>query len=256
MAEKKESKLTKEEMDELVLAHRGWANSIAKSVARAWSMDWELDGLDGAAMEALIFCAGRFDPDMSVPFKSYARRRIHEASTEAARRSKGWQRGAGSEKRTERLAREVAVELFDIFPDLRSGRMPVDITEEEGSKAQRIAIQQLLIGASIIATKRGVEAAHPDEALDFKHMFTNISELEPVHQSIIWQVYWEGKSLRGVASDWDTDELNVIREHKVLLKYLHKKMSSKTPPDIPKVRPGLQEIARNLEPITNFDIFT
>lgn len=256
MSKKVECKFTKKELDELVLEHRNWANSIAKSVARAWSMDWELDGLDGAAMEALIFCAGRYDPEMGVPFKSYARRRVHEASTEAARRSKGWQRGAGTEKRTERLAREVAVELFDIFPDLRSGRMPTDITEQEGSKAARIAIQQLLIGASIIATRRGVEAAQPDEALEFKGMFANIAELEPIHQAIIWYVYWEGKSLRGVASEWETDELNVIREHKVLLKYLHKKMSSTSPPEIPKVRPGLKDIANTFEPLNNFDIFS
>jgi RNA polymerase sigma factor (sigma-70 family) len=250
-----ETKLTKPEIDEIVLEHRGWAISIAKSVARAWSLDWELDGLDGAAMEALIFCAERYEPNRSVPFKSYSRRRIHEASTEAARKSRGWQRGAGSSKRTERLAREVAVELFDIFPDLRSGKLPTDITEEDSSKAARIAIQQLLIGASIIATRRGIEAANPEEALEFKEMFTTIAELEPIHQSLIWHVYWEGKSLRGVATDWETDELNVIREHKVIIEYLQKRMSDGSPPEIPKIRPGLRDIAERIEPLKNFDMF-
>ena len=37
--------------------HYGWAESIARAVARAWNLDWRLDGLDGAAMEALIFCS-------------------------------------------------------------------------------------------------------------------------------------------------------------------------------------------------------
>ncbi|MCB0335369.1 MAG: hypothetical protein KDD62_03665, partial [Bdellovibrionales bacterium] len=162
--------LSTEEADKLVVDHMGWTQSIAKSVARAWNLDWELDGLDGAAMEALIFCARRFDPERGVPFKGYSRRRIHEASTEAARQSKGWRRGAGTKSRTEKLARQVSAELFDIFPDLRSGQLPYDISEESGTQGARIAIQQLLIGASVIATRQGIEAALPDEAMDYKRL--------------------------------------------------------------------------------------
>src|SRR5262245_28432393 len=97
--------LSIEEADQLVLEHQGWAESIARSVARAWNMDWRLDGLDGAAMEALIFCARRFDPARGVPFRGYARKRIHEASTDAARKSRGWRKGLGTTSKSEQQAR-------------------------------------------------------------------------------------------------------------------------------------------------------
>jgi len=74
--EKEESesqRLSQEEANNLVVEHHGWAESIARSVARAWNLDWRLDGLDGAAMEALIFCSRRFDPGRGIPFKGYAR---------------------------------------------------------------------------------------------------------------------------------------------------------------------------------------
>ena len=80
----------------LVEENAGWAASIARSVARAWNMDWQLDGLDGGAYEGLLFCARRYDPTLGVPFRAYARRRIHEASTEEARKSKNWKKGVGS----------------------------------------------------------------------------------------------------------------------------------------------------------------
>ena len=92
----------------LIEDHMGWATSIAKSVARAWNMDWQLDGLDGGAYEGLLFCARRFDPARGVPFRGYARRRIHEACTEEARKSKEWQRGTGSQSEEEVEARELS----------------------------------------------------------------------------------------------------------------------------------------------------
>ena len=234
-----ESILPLEEANELVLEHQGWSESIARAVARSWSMDWRANGLDGAAYEALIFCSRRFDPELGVPFKGYARRRIHEASTEAARKSKGWTRYSGSEKRTERLARNVSAELFDAFPELRSGKLPFD----NDSKGQRAAIQQLLLGASIIVAKQGIAGALPDEAIEYKSLITKLTRMEPVHQQLIWMVYWEGRSLRNVGKEWDTDELNVIREHKVLLEYIqkcHGKGDAATPP---RVRPGLKPIS-------------
>jgi len=238
--------LSIEEANELVLEHQGWTESIAKSVARSWNLDWRLDGLDGAAMEAVIFCSRRFQPDRGVPFRGYARKRIHEASTEAARQSKGWKRGAGTASRTERLAREVSAELFNIFPELRSGQLPYS-DEEGGDRGTRIALQQLLIGASVIATKQGLEAALPDEVMDYKKMIVIVSTLEPVHQLLIWKVYWEGSSLRNVASEWETDELNVIREHKVILAFVQKAISKGKQTKTPRVRPGLKEIGIKLK---------
>ncbi len=238
--------ISREASDELILEFKSWSESIAKSVARSWNLDWKLDGMDGAAYEALIFCARRFDPARGVPFKGYARKRIHESATEAARRSRGWRRGAGTQKRTERLAREVSAELFDVFPELRSGFLPYDTSVDGGTQGQRIAIQQLLIGASVIATKKGVEAALPDEAVDFKRMASKLTILHPLHQLLIYKVYWEGASLRGLAGEWNTDELNVIREHTVILKFLYKivEENQDTPP--PKIRPGLRDLLGNV----------
>lgn len=244
--QQEETALSVEEANELVLENRGWAESIARSVARSWSMDWRQDGLDGAAMEALIFCARRFNPARGVPFRGYARKRIHEAATDAARRSKGWRRGAGSAAQTERLAREVSAELFNIFPELRSGQLPYG-NDEESDQETRYAIQRLLIGASVIATRQGLESALPDEMMDYKRMLELLGELEDLHQMLMWKVYWEGISLRSLATDWETDELNVIREHKVILDYLQKALGRGRQAKRPRIRPGLRDMALKLK---------
>mgnify|MGYP000853983556 CR=1 len=231
--------LPREEADALVLEHRGWAESIARSVARAWNLDWELDGLDGAAMEALIFCARRFQPKRGVPFKGYARKRIHEASTEVARKCKSWHRGLGVSSPDEQRSREISADLLEIFPEVRVGEL-------DDSNA-RSAIRQMLVGASLLAVKQGMEAAQPDEFLDYKRMIENVASLEPIHQLIIWKVYWEGVSLRSLAEEWHTDGLNVIREHKTVIEYLHKDMSLKKDfLNKPKVRPGLRAKAKEI----------
>lgn len=236
--------LSIEEANQLVVDHQGWAESIARSVARSWNMDWRLDGLDGAAMEALIFCARRFQPARGVPFKGYARRRIHEASADAARKSKGWQKNLGGQSASDQKAREISSELLTIFPELRSGHLP--FSDEDGDGDARGAIRNLLVGASFIAAKQGISTSLPDEVMDYKRMIKIVADLENVHQMLLWKVYWEGASLRNLAVEWETDELNVIREHKVLLAFLFKQIGSQKPLLKPKIRPGLREIAMKL----------
>lgn len=236
--------LSIEEANQLVLEHQGWAESIARSVARSWNMDWRLDGLDGAAMEALIFCARRFQPARGVPFRGYARKRIHEASTEAARRSRGWKRG--SVTNAEHQAREVSAELFNVFPELRVGELPSGEDYGEGEDGSRAAIRELLVGASIIAFKQGMMSDQPDEQIDYKRMVEYVSDLDPVHQIMVWKLYWEGSSMRNLATEWEIDELNVIREHKVLLAFLAKSFAKGKSAPPPKVRPGLKAIGIKL----------
>ncbi|RMG44397.1 MAG: hypothetical protein D6719_01905 [Candidatus Dadabacteria bacterium] len=237
--------LSEEEANRLVLEHQGWAESIAKSVARAWNMDWRLDGLDGAAMEALIFCSRRFQPERGVPFRGYARKRIHEASTEAARRSRGWRRGSSATRR----AREISAEMLNMYPELRSGRLPYpDESSGYGEDNVRSAVRQLLVGATLISARQAITESSPEEAMDYKKLVEIMAKMEPVHQLILWKVYWEGSSMRSVATEWNTDELNVIREHQVLLTYLQKTLSKGSPPNKKlKVRPGLKDVAIKLK---------
>jgi DNA-directed RNA polymerase specialized sigma subunit len=238
--------LSTEAANTLVEEHYSWATSIARSVARAWNLDWQLDGLDGAAMEALIFCARRFSPGRGVPFKGYARKRIHEASSDAARKCKGWRRTSTGNGSSEHQAREISAELVTIFPELREGQLYIDESGDlEGGT--RMAIRDLLLGASLIAAKQNIHATNPDEAMDYKKMIGFIVALEPVHQQLVWKVYWEGLSMRSVATEWETDELNVIREHKALMAYLQKSFAKGKPSAPPKVRPGLKAIAARLK---------
>jgi DNA-directed RNA polymerase specialized sigma subunit len=232
-----EERLSIEEANQLVIENQSWAESIARSVARAWNMDWKLDGLDGAAMEALIFCARRFNTKRGVPFRGYARRRIHEASTEQARKSRGWKSSTSGNK--DQKAREVSYELFNIFPELRVGDVALG---DESDSGVRSAIRQLIVGASLIAAKEGITTSSPDDIVDLKKLIKIVATLDAVHQYLIYKVYWEGLSLRTVAGEWNTDGLNVIREHKQLLTYLQKSIgNSKTSAMTkPKVRPGLR----------------
>lgn len=249
----KKQVLTQEEANKLVLEHQSWAEAIAKSVARGWNVHWQSEGLDGAAMEALIFCSRRYDPEMGVPFKSYARRRIHEASTESARKSKGWQKDAKTSKRTQRLARAISADLFEMFPQLRSGVIPGD---DDNDKGVRVGIQQLLISACVISTKHGMDSVSPDDATEFMNLANELSTMEPLHQLLMWKSYWEGYSLRGIASEWETDELNVIREHKVILTYLQKAFATGREVNIPRVRPGLTDANITLKDTEQYGIFS
>jgi DNA-directed RNA polymerase specialized sigma subunit len=235
--------LSEDEANELVVEYQGWAESIARAVARGWNMDWRLDGLDGAAMEALIFCSRRFDPTRGIPFKGYARKRIHEAATDAARKSKGWSRGVSNSSSAEAKARELSAELYGVFPELREGRLPVAESSGNDDADMRSAVRELLVGASIVASRQAVSTDPlPDDLVDYKRMVTVMAVLEPVHQWLLYRVYWDGLSLRTVASEWETDGLNVMREHKVLLAYLQKSMAAGKPAPKPKVRPGLKDL--------------
>lgn len=209
---------SEELVEQLVSEHMGWASSIARSVARAWNMDWQLDGLDGGAYEALLFCARRYDPERGVPFKSYARRRIHEAATEEARKSRSWQKRVGANTESDQVAREISARLFEVYPELRDGVLP-DVEGETLEKA-RDSIRQLLVSASLFASSPLVGTDSPDQALEYRELFRLLANLEPIHQQILWSVYWEGYSMRSIATDWDIDELAVIREHQELLNFL------------------------------------
>lgn len=244
-----------EEANQLVVEYQGWAESIARSVARAWNMDWRMDGLDGAAMEALLFCARRFQPNRGVPFKGYARKRIHEASTEAARKSKGWKKGLSSSS-SEQQAREISAELLQVFPELRMGELSV-ADDGNSEDSTRGAIRELLVSASILAAKQGFTSDQPDEHIDYKRMVEFMAELESVHQILLWKMYWEGSSMRNLASEWQMDELNIIREHKVLLAFLQKSFAKGKALPCPKVRPGLKAISIKIKreeegPFTKF----
>ena len=109
-----------------------------------------------------------------------------------------------------------------------------------------MALQRMLISASVIATKQGIEAAIPDEVLEYKQMLKTICCLEQVHQLLVWKIYWEGLSLRGLAAEWEIDELNVIREHKQIIDYMLKAFGKGVETKIPRVRPGLREVAARI----------
>ena len=241
----------------LVEENHGWATSIAKSVARAWNLDWQLDGLDGGAYEALLFCARRYDPARGVPFRGYARRRIHEASTQEARDSKSWQRGTGAGNAAEQESREISSRLFDVFPELRDGLLPSSAEETGGAFTARTSVRQLLAGASMVAAFENAGAENPAIALEYKELITLLSSLEPVHQEIVFAVYYKGQSMRNLAEEWKIDDLSVIREHKVVLEFLCNRLenpnSRKTNV---KIRRGLRGIAQEMRRSSNEGPFT
>lgn len=240
------------DVDALVTENLGWAESIARSVARSWNLDWQQDGLDGAAFEAILFCARRYEAERGVPFRAYARRRIHEAATEAARKTKAWARGesgsGGTISKQEQEARELSSQLLNLYPELREGELPLG-AGDAGEDA-RTAIRSLLMSASLLAAGNSGEDGFAEEALDAKRMVQAMVPLDIVHQEIMWKLYWEGVSMRGLADEWNIDELNIVREHKTLLGFLQKVFSTpagRTVGDPPKVRPGLKDISATLK---------
>jgi len=248
------TKISIEKANELVIIHSNWAKAISKSVARAWSLHYKNDGLESAAFEALIFCSRRFDEEMGVPFKSYARRRVHESATDAARKCKNWVKEEVNNKRTTRLSKKISADLFELFPHLRTGKLNF----EEGSENDniKVSVKQLLVSACLVATKYGSEFAQPDKIIEYKRMTKVASIMEIIHQLLIWNVYWEGSSLRGVARDWETDELNVIREHTVLLEFLITCLNHPNQIKPPRIRPGLKNVDKKLKTTHKVGVFT
>ena len=250
------TRLSTEEADLLVLEHKSWAEGVARSVARAWNLDWQMDGLDGAAMEALIFCSRRFDPTRAIPFRGYARKRIHEASSEAARKSKGWvARSAESSGSLEEKARELSFGILNIFPELRNGELPGGDESGDFETDSRAGIRNLLLGATVAAASQHAASSSPEEMMDYKRIIEVMAALEPIHQEIMWKIYWEGESMRTVASAWETDELNVIREHKVILAHLAKSVATQRSLEAPRIRPGLKGLAAKLEKTRKIGLF-
>ena len=227
-------------VQKLVVDHHGWATSIARSVARSWNLDWQLDGLDGGAYEGLLFCARRFDPKIGVPFKAYARRRIHEASTEEARKSKSWQQAVGANTQADQESREISAKLFEMFPELRDGLLPS--SQDSDQNDMRGSIRQLLTSATMLSALNDLGQGSAERAIDFKRLVVTICELDRVHQEIIWGIYYEGKSMRALATEWELDELSIIREHKEILKFIFDSISvpNKRLKKL-KIRPSLRE---------------
>jgi len=241
------SHLNEAEVAKLVEEHLGWATAIAKSVARSWNLDWQLDGLDGGAYEGLLFCANRYDPARGIPFKGYARRRIHEAATEEARKSKSWQRGVGCGSEEEQATRDISFTLLKIFPEIRNGLLPKS-SEEDGDDTRR-SVQQLLTGASLIAAFQQSPKDNPELAMEFSELINTAKSLEPVHQAILYEIYWKGQSMRGLASEWEIDELSVIREHKEILAFVFEALEAPSSVSIKplKVRRSLRIIAQKMK---------
>ena len=188
--EAQSNRLSEEDANNLVVEHLGWAESIARSVARAWNLDWRLDG-----------------PAAEVK------------------------------------ARELSAELYGVFPELRDGRLPIHESSGNDDADCRAAVRELLMGASLVVTREAIATGPlPDELMDYKRVVSVMASLEPVHQWLLYKVYWDGISLRNVAAEWETDGLNVMREHKVLMLYLQKSLALGKPSPAPKVRPGLKPL--------------
>lgn len=239
---KKFEKGAQELVEMLIEDHMGWACSIARSVARSWNLDYQLDGLDGGAYEGLLFCAQRYDPQMEVPFRGYARRRIHEASTEEARKSKSWQKGVGTQTPEEQSAREISARLLQVFPELRTGFI-VDDKDQEGSA--RNIIREMLSSANILHAFEESIQDNPVNILELKELLEKISNLEQIHQEVIFAIYWKDLSMRKIAQEWEVDELVIIREHKEILNYVFSMFSGKNANlKKLKIRPGLRPLAQ------------
>jgi len=229
---------------QLVEENTGWAISIAKSVARSWNLDWQLDGLDGGALEALVFCAQRYDPIRGVPFRAYARRRIHESSTEEARKSKSWKHHLGTGSEAEQNAREISLRLFDLFPELRDGFLPSSSEPGNAPDEARVSIRRMLASASSLAFAPSTGFDNPEKAAEYREVFSVVGDLDLVHQLLIWEIYWKGSSMRALAGEWEVDELAIIREHKELMNHVFSTLSGKKAKHKRlKVRPVLRPVA-------------
>ncbi len=224
----------------LVDDHRAWALSVAKVVARAWHLNYHLETVDGGALEALLFCAHRFDPSQGVPFRAYARRRIYEGCSTEARTSKTWQVNSGVNDNFQENTR--ISRIFSIYPelndDLKSTQKFSDIGIDESSsdkdeehaqkKENRYSIiraitRSLKMSAGLIALARDKSKENtPETNIDFRKIENELKQLCSVHQNILWYIYWRDYSLRMLAREWDINELVVTREHLVLMNYLER----------------------------------
>jgi hypothetical protein len=146
-------------------------------------------------------------------------------------------------------ARELSAEILHIFPELREGRLPaVEVSAAVYKGDRRSSIRQILVGAALLSAHQ-VGGLDFDESVDYKSAVQLMATLDVVHQMLLYSIYWEGTSLRQLAADWQSEGLTVIREHRVILDFLGKKLSGvKGRLLMPKVRPGLREVASRYLP--------
>lgn len=224
--------------EDLIIQNKGWAESIARAVARAWKLDPEVDGLIGSALEALVECANRYDHTRGIPFRAYARRRVHEAACDAARNTKAWAEGQVFSGSLDAKARSTAYELLKRFPELRSGQ----ICDDSIGGTLRSSVRQLILGATLVHLKESWENHADFDFHDYNKLIKAVCSLHVAHQWIIWKVYWEGYSLRGLAAEWQADPLTIIREHQAILNYLLGAFNKKQGLSPPKLRPSLRRV--------------
>lgn len=134
--------------------------------------------------------------------------------------------------------------------------LPMSLDDESGTQATRAGIRQLLVGATLVTTRQGLDSSSPDDLLDTKRVVEFMARLEVIHQIILWRVYWEGESMRAIASEWEMDELNVIREHKALVEYLQKCIAKDRGLEPLRIRPGLKRVALDLKRSNTMGPFT
>lgn len=98
---------------------------------------------------------------------------------------------------------------------------------------------------------------NPAIALEYKELIDILSSLEPVHQEIIFCIYYKGQSMRNLAEEWKIDDLSVIREHKVILEFLCERLENPgSRKSQLKIRRGLRTIAQTMRRKANAGPFT
>ncbi|HQH26607.1 MAG TPA: hypothetical protein PLP17_04350, partial [Oligoflexia bacterium] len=158
------------------------------------------------------------------------------------------QMGTGTNSEVEQEAREISAKLFDLFPELRDGYLPISESEDDADITVRSSIRQMLTGASLIAAFQSSPSENPELAIEYKQLLIHLAQLEPVHQEIIWAIYYKGQSMRALAEEWQIDDLSVIREHKEILANLCSRIEAPKSRAIRrlKIRRGLRTIAQQL----------
>jgi len=129
---------------------------------------------------------------------------------------------------------------------LRMGKLPLAADGSEAKVTLKSSVKQLLAGASLLQAFKESPSENPELSMQHKELITFLSSMEPVHQEIIWGVYYKGQSMRSMAAEWGIDDLSVIREHKVLLAFLCQNLETPGNGKTVKVRRGLRTVVQEL----------
>lgn len=196
------STLSKAQRDELVVAHLGYAKSLARELVREFGSAPGFDDMDAAAQKGLFEAAERFDPTRGASFKTFSYYRIRGSVLDLLRayyQQNPWKRASKALLRAAAAVDDVVEHHLGARPSAPKGSL------EDAADALADVLDDVVTSYAVAEASRALMAEEDPDATPEHNVATRqlLAQLEPVIQGLPER---ERTMLRGVYFDGSTIE--------------------------------------------------